>query len=71
MKYVVFLLFLVLGCADADINYEVRIIAVEKLKDSFYCVYRTEAIGEPVLEKGYFLDDCDKYSVGETVTLSY
>jgi hypothetical protein len=71
MKYVTFFLIFLIGCADADINYEVRILAIEKIKDSEYCVYRTESIGDPVFEKGYFLDDCDKYAVGQTTTLTY
>jgi hypothetical protein len=71
MRYALFLFTMLLGCADPDINYQVKIIAVQQRVDSPYCVYKTEPIDEPVFEKGVFLDDCGKYAVGDIVTLTY
>jgi hypothetical protein len=64
-------LFLLVACADPDINYTVKIIEIQKNTESVYCIYRTESVGEPKFEKGEFLDDCDKYKVGDVITLTY
>ena len=62
----------VLGCSDPDILYTVTITEIQKNKEAYYCVYRiTQDIeSEPKLPEPYFVDTCDKYKVGDTITLS-
>lgn len=57
------------GCSDPDISYTVTITSIEKNDEAHYCVYMIESVGDPKLPKDYFVDDCDKYQVGETVVL--
>lgn len=70
MRKLIFILLL-WACADEDILYTVVIKDVQKNVEAYYCVYRTQSIGEPKMAKDYFLDDCGKYVVGDTVVLRY
>jgi len=72
IKYLCLLLFLacVMSCSDPDIHYTVTITKIEKNKEAYYCVYHITSVSEPKLPEDFFLDICDKYSVGDVVTLS-
>ncbi len=61
-----------IGCSDPDIHYTLTITGIEKNKDAYYCIYliTQDNESEPEFPKTFFVDTCDKYKVGDTITRS-
>jgi hypothetical protein len=71
MKTLIGIVFLaiVVSCSEPGHKYLVKITKTDAIAGSIYCSYDIESLENVVLPKDHIVDICNKYQVGDQVSI--